>query len=146
MAYEQKTRITGEQPADFIARIENPARQEDARHLLALFREVTGLEAGMWGKDLVGFGSYHYRYASGHEGDAMVVGFSQRKAKISLYLAAYFPERDQLLARLGKHTAGVGCVYVNKLADIRLDVLKDLIRRSVAFIRETYPDPQQDRS
>ena len=76
MAYEQKTRITGEQPADFIARIENPARQEDARHLLALFREVTGLEAGMWGKDLVGFGSYHYRFDSGREGDAMDVGFS----------------------------------------------------------------------
>ncbi|NLO35468.1 MAG: DUF1801 domain-containing protein [Clostridiaceae bacterium] len=146
MAYQQKTRITGEQPDALIDKIENPGRRVDARRLLALFAAVTGLEARMWGEGMVGFGSYHYRYASGHEGDAMIVGFAPRKAKISLYLAAYFPEREQLLAELGKHTEGVGCVYVNKLADIRLDVLEELIGRSVAFIRETYPDPQQDRS
>jgi hypothetical protein len=121
-------------------RIESARKRDDAYRLLALFTETTGLPARLWGDSLIGFGSYHYKYKSGHEGDAMLVGFSPRKAKISLYLYADFPEREAMLGRLGKHTTGVGCVYINKLDDIRQEVLRELITRSVASIRALYPD------
>ena len=135
-----KTRETENSVLVFIDKIERSGRWEDARRLLDLFQKTTGLPAKMWGESLIGFGSYHYKYASGHEGDAAIVGFSPRKAKISLYLAAGFPEREPLLAKFGKHTTGVGCVYINKLADIQIVILKEMIVRSVAFIKEVYPD------
>ena len=138
--YQVKTKETEDSVLAFINKIENSGRREDAFRLLDLFEKTTGLPAKMWGESLIGFGSYHYKYASGHEGDAAIVGFSPRKAKISLYLAAGFPEREPLLAKFGKHTTGVGCVYINKLADIQIDVLKEMIERSVAFIKEVYPD------
>ncbi|MNN63305.1 hypothetical protein D3C81_1786750 [compost metagenome] len=94
----------------------------------------------MWGPSIIGFGSYHYKYATGHEGDAPLVGFSPRKAKISLYFATGDREREALLNDLGKHTAGKACVYINKVVDINVDVLKALITQSVQFLRETYPN------
>lgn len=138
--YQVKTKETEDSILAFINKIENSGRREDAFRLLDLFEKTTGLPAKMWGESLIGFGSYHYKYASGHEGDAAIVGFSPRKAKISLYLAAGFPEREPLLAKFGKHTTGVGCIYINKLADIQIDVLKEMIVRSIAFIKEVYPD------
>ena len=138
--YQVKTRETENSVLEFIDNIENATRREDALRLLDLFSETTKLPAKMWGESMIGFGSIHYKYASGHEGDAMIVGFSPRKAKISLYLAVSFPERDRLLEKLGKHTTGAACVYVNKLADIQIDVLKDLIERSVVYVKEIYPD------
>ncbi len=92
----------------------------------------------MWGPSIIGFGSYHYKYKSGHEGDAPFVGFSPRKAKISLYFATGDPNRDNLLKEFGKHTTGKGCVYINKVADINVGVLKALIEQSVTFLKETY--------
>ncbi|GFR37041.1 hypothetical protein PRECH8_03370 [Insulibacter thermoxylanivorax] len=94
----------------------------------------------MWGTSIIGFGSYHYVYPTGHEGDAPYVGFSPRKAKISLYLMLSEDDREQLLSKLGKHTTGKACVYINKLDDIDLEVLKQLIQRSVAYLQELYPN------
>jgi Domain of unknown function (DU1801) len=89
---------------------------------------------------MIGFGSYHYKYASGHEGDAMLLGFSPRKSKISLYLAPGLAEREELLRGLGKHTTGKACVYINKLSDIDVEVLKKLIKQSILFLKEIYPE------
>lgn len=139
MAYELKTKETDHGVIEFIEQADNPNKREDAYRLLDIFTETTGYEAKMWGASIVGFGAYHYRYASGHEGDAPLVGFSPRKAKISLYFAACEPKRDELLKDFGKHTTGKGCVYINKVADIDTEVLKALIRESVAFLKETYP-------
>ena len=94
----------------------------------------------MWGPSIIGFGKYHYKYATGHEGDAPLVGFSPRKAKISLYVTGNNEEREEQLTRLGKHTSGKACVYVNKLEDIDQDVLKEIILSSIATLEVTYPD------
>lgn len=94
----------------------------------------------MWGPGIIGFGVYHYKYDSGHEGDAPLVGFSPRKGKISLYFAPGDPGREEVLTRFGKHTTGKGCVYINKVADIHLEVLKELIVQSVAFLNKLYPN------
>jgi len=119
--------------------VEHPGKKQDAYWLLDIFTETTGYPAKMWGASIIGFGSYHYKYASGHEGDAPLVGFSPRKAKISLYFAPGEEQREALLKNLGKHTSGKGCVYINKVADIDADVLKALIRQSVKHLQETYP-------
>ena len=94
----------------------------------------------MWGPSIIGFGSYHYKYATGHEGDAPLVGFSPRKAKISLYFAPGDKKRAEMLERFGKHTTGKACVYINKISDIDVEVLKELIIQSIDFLRETYPE------
>lgn len=140
--YEQKTRETDESVIEFIENVESPKKREDAYRLLDLFREATGYEAKMWGPSIIGFGSYHYVYKTGHEGDAPLVGFSPRKAKISLYFAPEDTERDALLARFGKHTTGKACVYINKVDDIDTEVLKELITASVTFLRKQYPDQE----
>ncbi|MBN2980998.1 MULTISPECIES: DUF1801 domain-containing protein [Cohnella] len=137
--YELKTKETDNSVIEFIENVDNPKKREDAYALLDLFAETTGYPAKMWGPSIIGFGSYHYKYASGHEGDAPLVGFSPRKAKISLYFATGDEKREELLRNFGKHTAGKGCVYINKVADIDTDVLKALIEQSVKFLRETYP-------
>ncbi|MNZ56225.1 hypothetical protein D3C78_741660 [compost metagenome] len=137
--YEQKTKETDNNVIEFIENVDNLKKREDAYKLLDIFTETTGYEAKMWGPSIIGFGSYHYKYATGHEGDAPLVGFSPRKAKISLYFATGDTERETLLNDLGKHTAGKACVYINKVADIDVDVLRDLIKQSIQFLRETYP-------
>ena len=138
--YELKTKENDGDVLAFIDRVENPKRQEDAYKLLDIFSETTGLKAKMWGPSIIGFGAYHYKYASGHEGDAMLVGFSPRKAKISLYFATGDAEREVLLQELGKHTSGKACVYINKLEDIHIDVLRALIKQSIIFLKKTYPE------
>ncbi|MDO6654324.1 DUF1801 domain-containing protein [Anaerobacillus sp. 1_MG-2023] len=137
--YELKTKETDNSVIEFIESVDHPKKREDGYRLLDLFTETTGYEAKMWGPSIIGFGSYHYKYATGHEGDAPLVGFSPRKAKISLYLAQGEPEREEALERLGKHTTGKACVYVNKLADIDLGVLKELIDQSVDYMQKLYP-------
>lgn len=138
--YELKTKETDESVIEFIENVDHPKKREDAYRLLDMFAEVTGYEAKMWGPSIIGFGKYHYKYKSGHEGDAPLVGFSPRKAKISLYFAPGDSEKDNLLKDFGKHTTGKACVYINKLADIDVEILKSLIQRSVSFLQETYPD------
>lgn len=141
--YELKTKQTDNSVIEFIEEVDNPKKREDAYKLLDLFSETTGYPARMWGPSIIGFGSYHYQYASGHEGDAALVGFSPRKSKISLYFATGSPGKEDLLQRFGKHTAGKACVYINKVGDIDTGVLQELIRESVAFLRETYPDDRK---
>ncbi|WP_341278948.1 DUF1801 domain-containing protein [Paenibacillus sp. FSL H8-0537] len=138
--YELKTKETENSVIAFIEEVENMKKREDAYKLLDLFTETTGLPAKMWGPSIIGFGSYHYKYESGHAGEAPLVGFSPRKAKISLYFATGDTQREVLLQQLGKHTAGKACVYINKIADIDTEVLKALIHQSVQFLKETYPN------
>jgi hypothetical protein len=139
--YKQKTKETDNSVIEFIESVDHSKKREDAYTLLDIFAETTGYEAKMWGPSIIGFGSYHYKYDSGHEGDAPLVGFSPRKAKISLYFATGDTERESLLEDLGKHTTGKACVYINKVADIHVDILKALINQSVKFLQETYPNP-----
>lgn len=138
--YELKTKETDNSVIEFIENIESPKKREDAYKLLDIFSEITGYKAKMWGPSIIGFGAYHYKYASGHEGDAPLVGFSPRKAKIGLYFATGETKREQLLKDFGKHTTGKACVYINKVADIDVEVLKALINQSIRFLKETYPN------
>ncbi|WP_445486936.1 DUF1801 domain-containing protein [Niallia sp. 03133] len=138
--YKLKTKETENSVIEFIEAVEKEKKKEDAYQLLDIFTEATGLPAKMWGSSIIGFGSYHYKYASGHEGDAPLVGYSPRKAKISLYFATGLTNRDELLKEFGKHTTGKACVYINKLDDIHIDVLKKIISESVQFLKETYPE------
>lgn len=136
---EQKTKATDVDVFEFIDNVDHPKKREDAYKLLQIFEETSGYPATMWGTSIIGFGSYHYVYESGHAGDAPLVGFSPRKAKISLYFATGDTEREALLAKLGKHTSGKSCVYINKLEDIDIDILKDLINQSILFLNKLYP-------
>lgn len=134
--YELKTKETDASVIEFIESVDHPKKREDAYRLLDIFTEVSGYEAKMWGPSIIGFGHYHYKYQTGHEGDAPLVGFSPRKAKISLYFSPGDREREQLLQQFGKHTTGKACVYINKLADVEEDILKALIQQSIVFYRK----------
>lgn len=138
--YELKTKENDRDVIEFIEAVENPKKREDAYKLLDIFTEISGYSAKMWGPSIIGFGKYHYKYQTGHEGDAPLVGFSPRKAKISLYFATGDTNREELLEKFGKHTSGKACVYINKVADIDVEVLKALIVQSIDFLRKTYPD------
>ncbi|WP_226086526.1 DUF1801 domain-containing protein [Mesobacillus sp. S13] len=136
--YDLKTKENDNSVIEFIENVDSPKKREDAYRLLDIFTETTGYQAKMWGPSIIGFGSYHYKYDSGHEGDAPLVGFSPRKAKISLYFATGDTDREALLKEFGKHTSGKACVYINKVADIDVEVLKALINQSVVFLKERY--------
>lgn len=115
---------------EFIETVKHPRKKSEAFQLLEIFESVTSLPAKMWGPSIIGFGTYHYVYASGREGDSPLVAFSPRKANIVFYLDYEGDDRDQFLESLGKHKASKGCIYVNKLADIDIDVLKELIQHT----------------
>jgi hypothetical protein len=114
---------------DFIAAVAKPVRRADAAVVRAIMERVTGEPATMWGPSIIGFGTCHYRYDSGHEGDMCRVGFSPRSANLVLYVGG-FPEYDALLARLGKHRRSTACLYLNKLADVDLAILEEIVRRT----------------
>ncbi len=137
---ENKTQPTPASVEAFIDAVDHPGRREDARVALKLLSEVTGEPPVMWGPSIIGFGKYHYRYASGHEGDAPLVGFSPRKANTVFYMAAYDDARGDFLNRLGKHKSGQSCVYVNRLSDIDQDVLAEMARWSIETLKTRYPD------
>ncbi len=136
---ENKTRPTDATVADFIAQVDHPTRRADAERLDAIFREVTGWEPQMWGPSIVGYGSYHYKYATGREGDMCATGFSPRKANLSIYIMPGYTDFSDTLARLGKHKIGKSCLYLNKLADVDEDVLKELIREGLDDLAQKYP-------
>ena len=116
----------------FLAQVPDDRRREDARRLCAMMREITGEPPVMWGSSIVGFGTYHYRYASGHEGDSALASFSPRRQNLAIYLVGEFADRHRAaLARLGPHKTGKGCLYISRLADVDLDALRELIDRSV---------------
>ena len=118
--------------AGFLAAMPDEQRRQDARRLCAMMREITGEPPTMWGTSIIGFGTYHYRYASGHEGDAPLASFSPRRQHLAIYLVGEFGDRYQpLLARLGPHKTGKGCLYLKRLDDADQDALRELIDRSV---------------
>ncbi len=135
---DNKTRVSDVDAADFIATIENPTRRADATVLLETMKRITGCEPRMWGPTIIGFGGYHYRYESGREGDSMITGFSPRKANLVLYVMPGYDDLGDQLAELGKHKVGKSCLYVNKLADVDLDVLERIIADGVETMRANY--------
>lgn len=124
--------------ASFLACIEDKQQRSDARKLSAMMRAATGARAKMWGASIVGFGSYHYKYASGREGDSLLVGYSPRKQSISIYIMNGFSGSDKLLAKLGKHKTGKSCLYIKRLDDVDEAVLKTLIDESVKYMHSKY--------
>ena len=130
-----ETQPTAVPVEEFVTAVEHPVRRSDAETLLEMFTRVTGEEPVMWGPSIIGFGQYHYVYDSGREGDAPAVGFSPRKANLTLYVLSDHPDQADLLARLGKHRTSVACLYINKLADIDLEVLRQLIDASLVRAR-----------
>ena len=134
---KNKTRPTDQSVADFIGNVEHKTRREDGFTLLDMMAEITGEDAVLWGSSIVGFGSYHYKYESGREGDMPLVGFSPRKQSMTLYIMPGFNKYEDLLEQLGKHKIGKSCLYVNKLSDVDEDVLKRLIKHSYEHMKET---------
>jgi len=139
MAYETKTRPNEVSVADFIAAVENPQRRADAETLSTLFEEISGEPPVMWGPSIIGFGRYHYRYDSGHEGDAARIGFSPRKAQTVVYIVPGFTARADLIMRMGKVKSGGSCLYISRLDRIDMDALRELAVWSLDDMREKYP-------
>ena len=139
-----KTKPTEVSAESHIAAIANEEQRNDAQTLVALMRRVTKQEPRMWGPSIVGFGSYHYKYASGHEGDSALAAFAVRGSELVVYIAAGFEGRDVLLAKLGKHKTGKVCVYIRRLANVDLKVLEKLVARSVADTKRRYPRTNED--
>ena len=133
-----QTKPTAVSPAAFIKKVKDDRKRSDCRELVAMMTELTGEPPRMWGPAIVGFGTCHYKYASGREGDMPVTGFSPRAANLTLYLGARLQDA-RLLAKLGKHKTGKGCLYIKRLDDINRDVLRDLITASVQERRKRYP-------
>lgn len=133
-----KTRPSDASVEAFLDSVDNEDRRKDARRVLAIMGRVTGEPARMWGTRIVGFGNYHYRYASGREGDWPITGLSPGKRNLSLYIMPGFDNYGEMLSRLGKHRTGKSCLYVNRLRDVDLNVLEEIIRQSVADMRRRY--------
>jgi len=136
---ENKTKPTKQSVAAYIAGLPDPARRADAQALVKLMQSATAEEPRLWGPSIIGFGSYHYKYESGREGDMPLVAFSPRKPAVVLYNLGGFSGSEALRTRLGNHTAGKGCVYINKLAEVDQKVLKTLIQKSVRAARARHP-------
>jgi hypothetical protein len=134
---DNKTRPTDASVREFLDGVENETRRADAKQLLEMMREVTGEEPRMWGPSIVGFGSYRYRYESGREGDWFPAGFSPRKSSLVVYIMSGFPRHAELMERLGKHRTGKSCLYINKLEDVDVNVLRELVRRSAEHVART---------
>ena len=125
---QNKTQATQKSVDACIASVEHPTRRADAETLNALFKEITGWEPKMWGPTIVGFGRYDYTYDSGHSGSSLATGFSPRKASLSLYIMPGYADFQSILDRLGKHKIGKACLYINKLSDVNIDVVEEIIR------------------
>lgn len=136
---KNKTTATTASVKDFINAVDNETRRDESFQLIDIFKELTGFEPYMYGPSIVGFGNYHYKYESGREGDAPLAGFSPRKDAFAIYLATTFNKKEELLQELGKHKIGAGCLYIKKLDDVKLPVLKKLITNSMAHIKKLYP-------
>ena len=135
---ENKTKPTNVSVDEFLAAVENDRRRNDAVTVCELMQEVTGEEPVMWGPTMVGFGTYHYKYASGREGDWFLVGFAPRKANLVVYIMSGFKGHAALMDKLGKHKTGSSCLHINKLDDIDMDILRELVHRSVEHVSNAY--------
>ena len=132
-----KTQKTDASVEDYLNSVEDEKKRNDSFAILELMREVTGAEPAMWGTSIVGFGGYRYKYASSQEGEWPTVGFAPRKRNLTLYIMSGFDEYDSLLAKLGKYKTGKACLYINKLEDVDLPTLRELIKQSVAHVTES---------
>ena len=137
-----KTKPTAVKVSDFIETVANEQRREDAKKLVAILTDLTGETAYMFGPSIIGFGTYHYKYASGTQGDAPLYGFSPRKDSLALYFEKEFPGKQDFLDKLGKHKAAAACVYVKKLSDIDLEVFKQMTIASAKHTKSLYPDSE----
>lgn len=135
---ENKTRPTDDSVTDFLSNVDHETRREDSFKLLEMMAEITGEEAVLWGS-IVGFGSCHYKYESGREGDMPLVAFSPRKQSMTVYIMPGFDKYDEMLSQLGKHKIGKACLYINKLSDVNEAVLRDLIKHSYDHMKATNP-------
>ncbi len=138
MAQNKTQRNDGDVMA-YLESVANKRRREDSLVVLKMMEEVTGEPAEMWGTSIVGFGSYHYKYESGREGDFMLAGFAPRKQALTLYIMGGHDRHEELYAKLGKHRTGSSCLCINKLDDVDLDVLREIVSESVAHMRRTHP-------
>ncbi|MCH9673776.1 MAG: DUF1801 domain-containing protein [Gammaproteobacteria bacterium] len=138
MAEKNKTQPTSISPKDFLETVEHPGKRHDGLVLLDLFGRITGWQPRMWGPSIVGYGRYHYRYDSGREGVSLVTGFSPRKSALSIYIMPGYRDMSAMLARLGKHKIGKSCLYINKLADVELTVLEQIVEEGIAYMRNNY--------
>ena len=135
-----KTAPTNQPVAEFLAGVEPDRRREDAFTLLELMSRITGAQPVMWGPSIVGYGHYDYQYDSGHSGSFFRTGFSPRKAALSMYIMPGYQDYGEMLSRLGKHKIGKSCLYINKLGDVDLKVLEELIRAGLSRMDELYPE------
>lgn len=133
---ENKTVPTKANVREFLAQVDDPRKRHDSEKLIGMMQEISGNPPVLWGPSIIGFGSYHYNYASGREGDAPVLGFSPRKAQLTIYVADGFEAYGDLLGVLGRHKTSVGCLYIKTLDDVREDVLRDLLARSYKHMTE----------
>jgi hypothetical protein len=133
-----KTQPTEQSVVDFINKVENEQKRQDAFELMEMMQELSGEAPKMWGASIVGFGTYHYKYESGREGDFLRIGFSPRKTALSLYIMSGFSRYQELMEKLGKYKTGKACLYVKKLDDLNRGVLKELMRESLKYMEETY--------
>jgi len=136
---ELKTKLNDASVDDFLNAIKDEQVRQDCWAIVEMMQKATNAEPKMWGSSIVGFGNSHYKYASGREGDWMQVAFSPRKQNITLYICSGFEGRDELLAQLGKHSCGKGCVYIKRLSDVHLPTLKKLVKASVKHMLKTNP-------
>jgi|SRR5690606_4532599 len=138
---KNKTAETKVSVQDFLqAAVDSEEKRADSTKLISLMEKVSGYPAKMWGPSIIGFGSYHYKYASGHEGDAPILGFSPRKSAFSLYVFTALEEHYPLLENLGKFKMGKACIYVKKLSDIDTHVLTKIMEQTIQYLKERYPD------
>lgn len=133
--YELKTKLNDASVERFLKSVKDETKREDCYKIISLMQKITKADPKMWGSSIIGFGSYHYKYASGHEGDMCLTGLSPRKQNITVYLAAGFEMKNELLKKLGKHKTGKACLYINRLDDVDMKILKKLIAESVKFIK-----------
>ncbi|CAA9196167.1 DUF1801 domain-containing protein [Flavobacterium collinsii] len=136
---KNKTTATESSVVDFINAIDDEVKRNDAFELIKIMQNISGFEAKMWGPSIIGFGSYHYKYDSGHEGDAPLAGFSPRKAAISLYVYLPHEKREELLSKLGKHKSAKACIYIKKLSDVDLEIVRKMITISLELTQKLYP-------
>ena len=133
---ENKTTPNDQDVEQFLNSVDDERKRKDSFTILELMKQVTGIEPRMWGSSIVGFGSYHYKYESGREGDMILAGFSPRKQNLTLYNMGNFERYDDLLKKLGKHTTGKGCLYIKRLDDVDLPTLKSLIEESFKHAKQ----------
>jgi len=134
--YQAKTTETKLSVKDFIKKIPDEQRQKDALAIVDIMQKQSGFPPKMWGPAIIGFGNYHYVYESGHEGDSPLIGFSPRKEAFALYLSSAFEKRDELLKQFGKHKSSKACIYIKKIEDINVDVLKKMVAASLKYSKE----------